>query len=94
MFTKFQVLLLAVELLGDGSSLRESYSGRGMYGKTAPAIVSQDDITTVNREIRHAVRQLWSDYSEEEKQEHDLFEIMDEFELHRSNSMGGAYVYY
>lgn len=92
--TPQDVYLRAVELLeekGHEASFREGYSGRAMYGKTVPAIVTGAPATLVGAAIVQATAELISEAVDDGRLEPDeaiaLVEPMD-FVPARQDSMG------
>lgn len=86
MFGKIEILTRAVATLNeeiDEAQLREDYSGRGMYGRTCPAIVTSIPLWQVNLVICQTVLEyLDSDTYM------DMAELAQYFVLKNQDNMG------
>ena len=69
------------------------YSGRGMYGKTTPAIITDEVPLSTNLGILNAIADL-GEQKVNEMSHRDFLRYANQFLLRRSASMGLSFVYY
>lgn len=93
--TQIEVFEEAVQILQDEgyeSSVREDYSGRGMYGLAVPAIVSDASGARVVKAVCSTIAGMV-----ELSSEYDLFDLpilFDDLVPVRQDNMGRSKVYY
>ena len=83
---KHAVAIMNEEHPEDSTSLDESYSGRGMYGKTVPAIVSSLNPMIIGATIARALLLETDDINS--------LEYVEEYLPQRTDSMGYDKVFY
>lgn len=69
------------------------YSGRGMYGETTPAVITDEILLSTNLGILNAIADL-GDQKVNEMSHRDFLRYAKPFLLRRSDSMGLSFIYY
>lgn len=87
-----EALVQVLEDEGIDASLRESYSGRGMYGKETAGVVLDGDVTDILR----AVINNATVFVQEEDEPVDFFDLCEKFSVGnlRQDSMGLRVIIY
>jgi len=87
-----EVLVQVLEDEGIEAELRESYSGRGMYGKETAGVVLDGDVTDILR----AVINNATCFIQEEEEPVEFFDLSERFSIGnlRQDSMGMGVIVY